>query len=227
MQLYSLVEDLVFTTQHLVINGVTSLVDTIAEADLNAAGYYKVTYGNRPDQRYYISTESKALNTTTNVYEVTYTATELPLADVQARMLKSINDTGNKKFDETTAGYTASEMSSWKIMEDEALSHATTPLTSGVLYDESVVSGELIDDLVNSVLANASAFRSAKSYISGMRKKKSLEVQALATVADCIAYEKSPYNYTLTQADIDTGFYPNNVVGAVITRYRNNCTEWV
>ena len=64
----------------LEVGGVNKYTSKMSEAELNAEGWYNVTYGPKTDSRYYINTEVKAL--VGNVYEVTYTQTDRDLATV-------------------------------------------------------------------------------------------------------------------------------------------------
>lgn len=193
-----------------------------SEAELNAINIFTITEDPIPNRRYY--TYNEVLDTAT--VHISRTLVERPLADVQAVMLKDLEDVANSKFDATTAGYTAGEMSSWAELEADAIAHQTTPLTSGMLYDEATIAGITVDELATKVLTNASLFKQAKSYISGMRKKKSLEIQALATVDDCIAYENTPYEYTITAEDVANDENGTLVEGDVVTRYKNQVKDW-
>jgi len=76
--------------QTLEVNGVNLFTSKMSEAQLNNEGWYNITYGSKPDRRYYSSVENKAL--VGNIYEVTYVATELPLATVQARMNSDLDE---------------------------------------------------------------------------------------------------------------------------------------
>ena len=85
MKMYNQQTDLIETVpQTLEVNGVNVFTSKMSEAQLNNEGWYNITYGSKPDRRYYSSVENKAL--VGNIYEITYVATELPIADVQARI---------------------------------------------------------------------------------------------------------------------------------------------
>ena len=194
-----------------------------SEDELNAIGLYSYTVSGLPNRRYYTSEEVE--NFTTVPYSITYNAVDRPLADVQANLIASIEETATKKFNDATSGYTASEMSSWVEMEAQAREHLVTPLTNGMLFDEAQIAGISVDALATKVIANADALKQVKAYIAGMRAKKTLEVMSLTTVDECILYEKTPYDYTLTDEDVADGMTEGQV-GDLVTRYKNNCTEW-
>lgn len=199
----------------------SAIFSKYSEAELNAIGVFTITEDSIPNRRYY--TYNEVLDTTTA--HITRTPIEKPVADVQALLLRDLEYVANGKFDATTAGYTAGEMSSWGELEADAIAHQTTPLTSGILFDEATIAGITVDELANRVLTNAAAFKQAKAYISGIRKKKSLEIQALATIDDYILYEATPYEYTYT-ADDQEVIDGLKSAGDIITRYKNNVKEW-
>jgi hypothetical protein len=191
-----------------------------SEVELNTIGVFTIIEDTIPNRRYY--TYNEVLDTITAT--ITRTPIEKPLADVQAVMIRDLEDTANNKFNEATVGYTAGEMAGWRELEDEAKSHATTPLTSGMLFDEATYSGITVDSLVAKVLANAAAFKQMKSYISGTRKRKSTEIMGLIDVNSCIAYENFAYNYTITAEDVAAD--NTLTLGEVVPRIRNKVKDW-
>jgi len=223
MKKYYLPQDkIVDLPKTIEVDGINRLTSKMTEDELIAQGYYPISYESKPNRRYYTSTENKAL--VGNVYTIAYTPTEKPLVDVQATLIASVEETANKKFNEATTGYTAGEMSSWNELESDAREHQVEPLLSGMLYDEAMISGITVDELADKVLTNAIGFKQVKSYLSGTRKKKILEVAELNFDA-CILYEATPYDYTLTEEDIVDGI-GEGTIGDVVVRYRNNVTEW-
>jgi len=201
-----------------------------SEEGLNSVGLFTIVATGVHSRRYYKSVLVEDFESTPPT--ISYIAEDLQLADIQTSMIKDLEATANSKFNEATAGYTASEMSSWSDLEAEAISHQTTPLESGMLYDEAkIVSGStdelmisgFVDALATKVLTNASLFKQIKSFISGTRKMKSLEIEALSTVEQCILYEKTPYEYSLTGDDELAGL---GTEGDVIERYTNRVKEW-
>lgn len=199
----------------------SAIFSKYSEAELNAISIFTITEDAIPNRRYY--TYNEVLDTATS--HITRTPISRPVADIQAVMLQDLEDVANSKFEATTAGYTAGEMSSWSELEADAIAHQTTPLTSGMLYDEATIAGITVDELANRVLTKATAFKQAKAYISGMKKKKSLEIQALATIDDCILYEATPYEYTYTVDDLEV-IDGLKSAGDIVTRYKNNVKEW-
>lgn len=207
----------------ITVNGVThpkTIFSKWSEVELNAVGVYTPTVDSIPNRRYY--TYNEVIDYVTKT--ITRTPIEKPIADLQALMIKDLEDTANGKFNEATAGYTAGEMASWNELKLEAIAHQTTPLTEGMLYDEAMLSGMTVDALASKVLYNAGVFKQAKAYISGTRKRKSLEINALVNIAACIAYENFVYDYTVTQSDVDMD--STLVLGTVIQRTGNKVIDW-
>ena len=209
----------------LTINEVQYPIDIFyrwTETQLNAIGLYSITISEYPNGRYYEANEIETFDTETPT--ITYEAIEKPLLEVQASLVKSIENTATNKFNTATGNYTAGEMSSWTDMEVDAIAHNNPdPLANGMLFDEATISGITIDDLVNKVLANAAALKQVKSYIAGTRSKKTKEVTELISIDACILYEKTPYSYTLTEEDIIDGI---GTVGDIVVRYEDKCIEW-
>jgi len=190
-----------------------------SEAERNANGIFTITEDLIPSRRYY--TCESVLNEDTA--HITRTPVNRDVADVQALMYKDLEATANTQFNDATEGYTPAEMSSWNELEAEAIAHQTTALTSGMLYDEAVFAGITVGELATKVLANAAVLKQYKSYISGTRKKVALEIVALTDVNECILYERTPYDYTLTEEDVIDG---NGTVGDIVVRHKNNVSDW-
>lgn len=221
-----------------------------SDAELAEIGIYKITEIGRvfPRSPYY--SYSSVEDFTTNAPTITHIATELPLSVVQARMIKDLEKVATDKFNAITGDYTAGEISSWAELEADAIAHQTTPLTSGMLFDEAGYAGITVLALATKVLEKATALKQAKAYYSGTRAKKTLEILDLINVAACIVYEKTFYNYTLTADDVaeyDEGSTvtveeevtnPETlevtivkvqgipILGLVIIKSINNITEW-
>lgn len=207
----------------VVVNGVqhpSIIFSKWSEAELNSINIFTITEDSIPNRRYYTYNESLDYQTA----HISRTPIEKPLSDVQSLLIKDLEQTANNKFEAVTSGYTASEMASWKDMEAEALSHATTPLTSGLIFDEALFGGITVDELVAKVLFNATTFKQAKAYIAGTRKKKELEILALVDVNACIEYENTPYDYTITAEDV--AIDDTLVEGDIVTRYTNQVKDW-
>jgi hypothetical protein len=221
-----------------------------SEEELNAIGLYTVVVTGQHNRRYYDSEKVEDLTATPPT--IGYTAIEKPLSEVQANLIKTIEETATKKFEQATSGYTASEMSSWVEMEAQAREHLVTPLTSGMLYDEAMVAGISVDDLANKVIANADALKAVKAYIAGTRAKKIAEVKALTSVNECILYESTPYEALVELIPMEEfqdkesldeygeslgvnldarksleNMYADLVAASPVeTRYKNNTIEW-
>lgn len=63
--------------------------------------------------------------------------------------------------------------------------------------------------------------------IYSQQDTKETAINALGSVADCILYEKQPYDYTITAEDVANDLTGTLVEGTIVTRYRNNVTDWV
>lgn len=192
------------------------------ESELNALNIFTITEDSIPNRRYYTYVETLD-ETTAHISRVPIAK---PLIDVQALMINDLEEVANSKFNQATAGYTAGEMSSWRELEDDANRHQTTPLTSGMLYDEAMLSGITVDDLASKVLYKAGVFKQVKAYISGTRKSKDTEIKALADVDACIAYENFAYDYTITAEDVANDIDGTLIEGTVVVRYMNRVKDW-
>lgn len=209
----------------IIINGVThpkTIFSKWSELELNDIGIYTPIEDTVPNERYY--TYNEVIDFTNKT--ITRTPIEKPLADLQALMIKDLEDTANSKFNEATAGYTAGEMASWNELELEAIAHQTTPLTEGMLYDEAMLSGISVDELATKVLLNAGQFKALKAYIAGTRKFKDTEIGNLLSVDECILYERTPYDYTITAEDVANDIDGTLVEGTIVVRYMNRVKDW-
>jgi len=66
------------------------------DSERTALGIYPVTYGSPVDQRFYRVTQEPAkFNEETATVIIAYTATPIPLADVQRQETKAVNSTAN------------------------------------------------------------------------------------------------------------------------------------
>jgi len=173
-----------------------------------------------PDRRYYSYVESVDYTNSTR----TRVPVDLDINLIKSRMVSSVNTVAKDKFNQATVDYTAGEMASWPELESEAKEVVGGGiLTDGMLFDEAYFSGIDIGDLALKVTSNADTFRQLKSYISGTRKKLTDIINNLSTIDECILFESTPYEYTITEEDVlENGL----VVGDVVTKYKNNCTDW-
>jgi hypothetical protein len=82
------------------------------------------------------------------------------------------------------------EMASWPVKLDQARAYQTTPLAAAapMLAVEASARGVTLADIVNRVLANASAYSDAEARIAGVSGKHKDAVRALADVAAVRAY---------------------------------------
>jgi len=200
----------------------SSIFSKWSESELNNINLFTITEDSRPNRRYYdyseiLDADTVHLNISTIVKSI---------EAVQGYMLVDLENVASGKFNEATSGYTPGEMSSWSELEADAIQHQTTTLLSGMLFDEALIAGISLDELATRVLFNANLLKQAKSFISGTRKKKSLEIMALTTVASCELYENTPYNYTITAQDVLDDIEGVLVEGQVVPRIENKVRDW-
>lgn len=194
---------------------------SMSEAELEAINIFRFTEDSIPSRRYYTYIE----DIDEDAVVIGRTPVDRDIADVQVLMIKDLDLTANGKFNSATDGYTSAEMSSWSDLERDAIAHQTKPLTKGMLFDEANFAGITVDELATKVLVNATALKQYKSFVSGTRKKKTSEIEALTTVDECILYEATPYTYTYTEEDAADEMN-DVIVGDTTVRYRNNVKEW-
>jgi len=210
----------------LTINGIqypANIFTKWTEEQLTEIGLPTIVATGTHDRRYYTNVKVEDFDATPPT--ISYVAVEKLLADVQATLIASVEETANEKFNEATSGYTSGEMSSWNELESDARDHQETPLLSGMLYDEASIAGITVDVLASKVITNALMFKQVKSFISGTRKKKITEIGLFTTLLECMTYEKEPYDYTLTEEDV-VDEMSEGIVGNIVVRYKNNVTDW-
>jgi hypothetical protein len=192
----------------------------LTEEQRNNYGYYDVEFQSPPNRRYYTSTKTASI--VGNKYVVGYTATERPLEEVKNKMIKDWSEVVDEKESDpiltTSLGITVkagrADLDSFErgakrnknSMRDYAgVEHAITPNEMAKIAQEIEDAGEALFDLKFSKLD---------------------EIRALSTVQACIDYENEPYDYVVTQEDVDNDIDGTLTVGQIITRYRNNVKEW-
>ena len=220
MKLYNQNEDKIETLprQLVIANGSTVLVSSLTDTELNNEGYYRVEYGSQPNRRYYTSVENKAL--VDNVYKITYEAVDRPLADVKALLKVSIKERFLEKqikpIVDTGLGFSV-DGGYDKVKDFEIGKKYSFPSVKASDDTFYPVSATDYDTIISAIeLYGIQLFQ--------LKWAKEEEVNALATIDECILYEATPYDYTLTADDIAE--LSDAQVGDVVTRYRNNCKEW-
>lgn len=201
-------------------NGANMYVEKLTEAQLNSTGLYHVDHGSVPNRRYYTSTPSNGL--VGNKYVVGYTSAERPLMEVKQAMFKDLFEHGEKKENEakvtTSLGITVeASPRAQKAFELGAKKGVTR------VRDENFMPHDVTVPQVNQIL---SEIEDELLTIFQTKETKFDEIVALATVTDCELYEATPYDYVVTQADVDADFEGTLTLGQIIVRYKNNVKEW-
>ena len=70
------------------------------------------------------------------------------------------------------------------------------------------------------------AIKTEATYIYSKSSEIESAIAGMVDVDACILYEKTPYDYTITQDDVDDGMEDTLVVGDVQVRYTNNVKDW-
>lgn len=196
------------------------IADKLSDAELNALGYYKLSIASTPDRRYYTYTKSGLVVGT--VYEVTYIATERPLYDVQTRMLDKLRSVyeylGERpKIDTGLGYYVYGGRDDIEELVDAKDNAETTILDA----DDNIQNVTGV-----SYTAIATAIKAHRAMLRNRAKFKVSEIKAFTTIEQCINYEHEPYDYTVTQEDVDNDIDGTLTLGQIITRYRDNITDW-
>ena len=220
--MYNLAQDKIveLPRQLVIANGSTVLTSSLTEAELNAEGYYKVQYNSQPNRRYYTSVESKLL--VGNAYTATYTPVDKPLADVKVLLKSSIKerflDKEANPIVDTGLGFSVN--GGRKNIEDfkvgQKYSFPSVKASDNIFYP---ITNTDYDTIVTALEMNGILLYQTKW-------AKEAEVEALLTVADCELYEATPYDYVVTQADVDADITNTLVLGDVQVRYTNQCRDW-
>ncbi len=189
-----------------------------SEAELNAIGLYSVAISGLPDRRYYTAKEVEDF--TTDVCTITYTATDRPLADVQAAMIKDLEKEELKRSElplvDSGLGYKVKGSRDDLDSFERGSKRGLTELRDSNGVKRTVTPTELVDI--------ATAIETNGLLLFNTKWIKFDEIKALTTVADCILYEATPYDYPITVEDV---ILDNTLVeGTIIVKHTNNVTEW-
>ena len=196
------------------------IVDKLSEIELNNLGYYQIVSESPQDRRYYINTQVKAL--ILNKYTISYTAVEKALLDIQSRMLDDLRSAYEEKsirpIVDTGLGYNVFGGQLDVIELQDAKNNAETIIIDADNNEQNV------DGVAYTAIADAVKLDRTTLRLTG--KAKVSEVNALTTVDECITYEHQPYDYTITQEDIDNCHECEYILGEIIVKYTNNITDW-
>jgi len=204
-------------------------VSRATDEELNNIGYYMVKYLPKPDRRYYTSIEAFGLNG--NIFEIGYNAVDKNVEDVKTLMVSDLIEVAKKKMEDITSKYSNAEMSAWEGLEKEANSFLSgTPIDDcPMIKEEAILCNQEYVDVATNISQKAIQLRAFRNYVVSTRYLKTQEINSLTTIAECVLYESTPYDYIITQEDVDSFIGADSerpVVGAVIQRVKNNVKDW-
>ena len=216
MRLYNSITQKIEELKTITIDGALVYVDKLSNAQLVEQGYYRVAYDAKPDSRYYNYSESGSIDG--EFYTTHYTPIEKELDEVKARMkaeLKGVFETkGLKPIVDTGFGFSV-DGGRGNLQDFEsglAMGALTVRASDNTMHE---VTAPQMESIITAIRANGLSLYQTKW-------TKEAQIDALADIEACKLYEATPYEYTLTQADIMMG----GEVGDVVTRYKNNVMEW-
>ena len=216
MRLYNSTTQKIEELKTITIDGVLVYVDKLSNAELVAYGYYRVAYDAKPDARYYNYSESGSIDG--EFYTTHYAAIEKKLDEVKARMkaeLKGVFEAkGLKPIVDTGLGFSV-DGGRGNLQDFEsglAMGVLSVRASDNTMHEVTVPQ---MESIITAIRANGLSLYQIKW-------TKEAQIDALADVEACKLYEATPYEYTLTQADVMMG----GEVGDVVTRYKNNVMEW-
>lgn len=192
----------------------------LTDEQLASYGYFKLEYGSMPNTRYYTATPTRGV--VGNKLVIGYTSTEKPLDTVKASMFKDLFERGEQKENEaiidTGLGFKVEG-------NPRALKAFELGSKKGVtrVRDENFMPHDLTVPQVNQILSDIEDNILA---IFNAKEAKFDEILALPTLDACILYEATPYDYVVTQEDVDNDIGGELTVGQIIVRHRNNVKEW-
>jgi len=204
----------------LEVDGINRLTSKMTEVELIEQGHHPISYGSRPNRRYYTAVENKAL--VNDIYEVTYIAEDLLVADVQAKMIKDLAIRATEKEE---SGITVIGME----IATDAKSQAK--LTAGVTFfgrnpnqtRRFKHKNGFADATETSMIEIQDALATHIEKVTQNEESIYIAIKALGSIEECILYERTPYDYPLTGDDELAGL---GTEGDVIERYKNNVKEW-
>ena len=219
-KLYNIATDSIGNYKTIKVDDTVYIVDNSSEPVLNDLGYYQIVSESPEDRRYYINTQVKAL--VLNKYTISYTTVEKALLDVQSRMLDDLRSAYEEKsirpIVDTGLGYNVFG-GQLDVIELQDAKNNTESVIIDADNNEQNVDGVAYTAIADAVKLDRTTLR-----LTG--KAKVSEVNALTTVNECILYEHQPYDYTITQEDIDNCLECGYTLGEIIVKYTNNITDW-
>ncbi len=216
MKLYNIEKDKIEIVKSVVFNGARYSVEAISKDDLFEAGYCKIDFKSRPNSRYYNYTQTASV--IDKVYVIDYLGESKTLIEIKDRMTKDLAQVAKNKFEVNTQKYHSAEMSHFDRLYRQSCDYLDTGRISTLMQSECDITRQSVDSFVAIVMAKSVFLDSQKAYISGTRKVKEIEIEALIDIDACILYEATPH--TEDVEDVETGEMVET------TLYRNNITHW-
>ena len=195
-------------------------VDKLSVEQLNQLGLYPVEYTGVPSRRYYTYNKTEGIVGTK--YVIGYTQVDKPIEQVREAMLKDLSEAFEGYIKRpriiTELGYpidgSRTDLENFEIGKE--FNFPTIKDADGVDHVANV--GDY-DTIIQAIKLKGISLYQAKWAKEG-------EINSLLTVADCILYEATPYNYTITAEDVANALESTLTVGQIVTRYTNNVKEW-
>ena len=214
MKLYNLELDKIENIKTINTDDGVRYVNKLTTSELVVQGYYPIEYTTIPNRRYYTYTVVKSI--INDVYTVTYSPIERPLATVIGLMEKDLRETYYKTYLELPRIDTGLGYDVWGSLE----SVEELRMWKDYGFDEIIDA----DDNTQSVDGNSystigNAIKTYRRLVYDRRKNKVSQVKNLTSIDACILFEHSPYD--CPEYD-DEGV----LTGATTTCYRNLVKDW-
>lgn len=216
MRLYDSETKTVKEVKTFVKDGMLLYANKLTNAQLVESGYYRVAYNSKPDARYFTYTEEGVVEG--EFYTTSYVPVAKELSGVKARMKSDVKGVfeakGLKPIVDTGLGFSV-DGGRGNLQDFEsglAIGVLTVRASDNTMHE---VTAEQMQGIINAIRASGLSLYQAKW-------TKESQIDALADIEACKLYEATPYEYTLTQADVMMG----GEAGDVVTRTKNNVMEW-
>lgn len=203
----------------IVVENAVMLTSKMSQEDLIDNGYYPIEYESKPNRRYYMAKETKAIEN--GVYKIKYTPIPKDLDEVKNLLKKAIKE----RFIEKSTRSTMDTSLGFPVdvsMTDVLNLEMGKELNAPYIKDANGNLQEATDEIYTTVISEMKQFGLQQFNIKWTKES---EVDALITVSDCELYENTPYEYIITEDDIGEEDFSLEV-GDVVTRYKNNCKDW-
>lgn len=195
-------------------------VNKLTEDQLNGFGYYLVEYPSKPSRRYYEVTKNESL--TGNKYVVGYTVIDRPLDQIKSKMISDLFAAGeayeNTATIDTGLGFEV-EASPRALQAYSLGSKKSKTKVRDKNFQGKNVRTKEIDDIVIMI-------EDKLVEIFEIKETKFDEIMLLNTAGECEAYERSPYDHTVTAEEALLDDLGTTIEGSIVTRHKNKVKEW-